>query len=140
MSARRRPTYPIPSPWRIRSASSRHGPAIGLVHKRDQSGDRDPQLRITNTFLRRLLVSSAQYILGPFGPDCDLRRWGLRLAERGCRNAKKRAVVAVARKLQMTGQFFRLFTWRMVTPFSQAMRFYLIAAHHWNEHQWAPGL
>ncbi len=78
------------------------GPAVGLVPKRDQSGDRDPQLRITktgNTFLRRLLVSSAQYILGPFGPDCDLRRWGLRLAERGGKNAKKRAVVAVARKL-----------------------------------------
>ena len=33
--------------------------------------------------LRRLLVGSAQYILGPFGPDCDLRRWGLRIAERG---------------------------------------------------------
>jgi transposase len=78
------------------------GPAIGLVPRRDQSGDRDPQLRITKTgdaFLRRLLVSSAQYILGPFGPDCDLRRWGLKLAERGGKNAKKRAVVAVARKL-----------------------------------------
>jgi transposase len=78
------------------------GPAVGLVPRRDQSGDHDPQLRITktgNTFLRRLLVSSAQYILGPFGPDCDLRRWGLRLAERGGKNAKKRAVVAVARKL-----------------------------------------
>jgi transposase len=78
------------------------GPAIGLVPKRDQSGDRDPQLRITktgNSFLRRLLVSSAQYILGPFGPDCDLRRWGLKLTERGGKNAKKRAVVAVARKL-----------------------------------------
>jgi len=78
------------------------GPAVGLVPKRDQSGDRDPQLRITktgNTFLRRLLVSSAQYILGPFGPDCELRRWGLQLAERGGKNAKKRAVVAVARKL-----------------------------------------
>ena len=49
--------------------------------------------------LRRLLVGSAQYILGPFGPDCDLRRWGLRLAERGGKNAKRRAVVAVARKL-----------------------------------------
>ncbi len=73
-----------------------------MVPKRDQSGDRDPQLRITkrgNTFLRRLLVSYAQYILGPFGPDCDLRRWGLRLAERGGKNAKRRAVVAVARKL-----------------------------------------
>jgi transposase len=78
------------------------GPAVGLVPKRDQSGDHDPQLRITktgNTFLRRLLVSSAQYILGPFGPDCDLRIWGLKLAERGGKNAKKRAVVAVARKL-----------------------------------------
>ena len=49
--------------------------------------------------LRRLLVGSAQYILGPFGPDCDLRRWGLKLAARGGKNAKKRAVVAVARKL-----------------------------------------
>jgi transposase len=78
------------------------GPAIGLIPRRDQSGDHDPQLRITktgNSYLRRLLVSSAQYILGPFGPDCDLRRWGLKLAERGGKNAKKRAVVAVARKL-----------------------------------------
>ena len=46
-----------------------------------------------------MLVSSAQYILGPFGPDCDLRIWGLKLAERGGENAKKRAVVGVARKL-----------------------------------------
>jgi transposase len=78
------------------------GPALGLVPRRDQSGDRDPQLPITktgNSYLRRLLVSCAQYILGPFGPDCDLRRWGLRLAERGGKSAKKRAVVAVARKL-----------------------------------------
>ncbi len=78
------------------------GPALGLVPKRDQSGDHDPQLRITKTgdsYLRRLLVGSAQYILGPFGPDCDLRRWGLKLAERGGKNAKRRAVVAVARKL-----------------------------------------
>jgi transposase len=49
--------------------------------------------------VRRLLVGSAHYILGPFGPDTDLRRYGLRLSERGGRNAKKRAVVAVARKL-----------------------------------------
>jgi transposase len=78
------------------------GPALGLVPRTDQSGDRDPQLRITKTgdaFLRRLLVGSAQYMLGPFGPDCDLRRWGLGLAERGGKNAKKRAVVGVARKL-----------------------------------------
>jgi transposase len=78
------------------------GPTLGLVPRRDQSGDHDPQLRITKTgdsYLRRLLVGSAQYILGPFGPDCDLRRWGLKLAERGGKNAKRRAVVAVARKL-----------------------------------------
>ena len=49
--------------------------------------------------LRRLLVGSAQYILGPFGRDCDLRRWGTALAARGGKNAKKRAIVAVARKL-----------------------------------------
>jgi hypothetical protein len=49
--------------------------------------------------LRRLLVGSAHYILGPFGEDCDLRRLGLKLAARGGKNAKKRAVVAVARKL-----------------------------------------
>jgi hypothetical protein len=49
--------------------------------------------------LRRLLVGSAHYILGPFGPDTDLRRYGLRLCERGGKNAKKREAVAVARKL-----------------------------------------
>jgi hypothetical protein len=46
-----------------------------------------------------VLVQGAQHILGPFGPDSDLRRWGLRLAERGGRNAKKRAIIATARKL-----------------------------------------
>ncbi len=52
-----------------------------------------------DTLLRRLIVGSAHYILGPFGPDSDLRRWGTTLAARGGKNAKKRAVVAVARKL-----------------------------------------
>jgi len=78
------------------------GPYLGLCPRRDQSGGRDAQLRITkrgDAMVRRLLVSGAQYILGPFGPDTDLRRWGLRLAARGGKNAKKRAVVAVARKL-----------------------------------------
>ena len=50
-------------------------------------------------YLRTLLVQGAQHILGPFGPDSDLRRWGLKLAERGGRNAKKRAIIATARKL-----------------------------------------
>jgi transposase len=91
----------LEDPRRFRK-SREVGPALGLVPRRDQSGDHDPQLRITKTgdaYLRRLLVGSAQYILGPFGPDCDLRSWGLKLAERGGKNAKKRAVIAVARKL-----------------------------------------
>jgi len=78
------------------------GKFLGLTPRRDQSGETDKQLRITkagNRFLRRLLVGAAQYILGPFGPDCHLRQFGLRLAERGGKSAKKRAVVAVARKL-----------------------------------------
>ena len=78
------------------------GPYLGLVPAKSQSGDSDPQLRITkegDNFLRRLLVQSAQYILGPFGKDCDLKRFGQALSARGERNAKKRAVIAVARKL-----------------------------------------
>jgi len=78
------------------------GPYLGLVPKQEESGDSQPQLGISKTgdvMLRRLLVGSAHYILGPFGPDTDLRRYGLRLCERGGKNAKKRAAVAVARKL-----------------------------------------
>lgn len=80
------------------------GAYLGLCPKRDKSGSSDPQLRISkagDTFLRRLLVGCAHYILGPFGPDSDLRRFGKALAERGGKNAKKRAVVAVARKLSV---------------------------------------
>lgn len=80
------------------------GSFLGLTPRRDQSGEIDKQLRITkagNPYLRRLLVSAGQYILGPFGEDCDLRRFGLRLAARGGKNAKRRAVVAVARKLSV---------------------------------------
>jgi transposase len=74
---------------------------LGLTRKQNQSGASEPELHISkagNEYLRQLLVGSAQYILGPFGPDCDLRRWGLAKAQ-GSRTAKKRAVVAVARKL-----------------------------------------
>ena len=78
------------------------GPYLGLVPRRHDSGESSPQLRTTKAgdpLLRWLLVQSAHYILGPFGTDCDLRRWGEELAARGGPNAKKRAVVAVARKL-----------------------------------------
>ena len=78
------------------------GPYLGLIPRRNQSGDADPQGRITKTgdkYLRRLLVGCAQYILGPFGEESHLRTWGLRKSENGGERAKKRAVVAVARKL-----------------------------------------
>jgi transposase len=80
------------------------GAYLGLVPARDHSGDRDPQKRISkegDEMLRRLLVGSAHYILGPFGSESDLRRHGEKIASRGAKNAKKRAVVAVARKLSV---------------------------------------
>jgi transposase len=75
---------------------------LGLRPKRSDSGKRQPELRITkegDSYLRTMLVQGAHVILGPKGPDTDLRRWGLKLAARGGKNAKKRAIVAVARKL-----------------------------------------
>src|ERR1700691_6153995 len=75
---------------------------VGLRPGRRNSGMSEPQMHISkegDRYLRTLLVQGAHYILGPFGQDSDLRRWGLKLAERGGKNAKKRAVVAVARKL-----------------------------------------
>jgi transposase len=78
------------------------GAYLGLTPRRDQSGQTDKQLPITkhgNTYLRTLLVGCSHYIMGPFGKDCDLRRHGMRIAAAGGKNAKRRAVVAVARKL-----------------------------------------
>ena len=78
------------------------GAYLGLVPRRDQSGCLDKQLRISkagDAYLRSLLVGCAQYILGPFGPDTDLKRHGLMLAERGGARSKRKAVVAIARKL-----------------------------------------
>jgi transposase len=77
---------------------------LGLRPGRRNSGSSQPQLHISkegDRYLRTLMVQGAHYILGPFGQDSDLRRWGLKLAERGGSNAKKRAVVAVARKLSV---------------------------------------
>jgi transposase len=80
------------------------GAYLGLVPATARSGDRDLQKRISkegDEMLRKLLVGSAHYILGPFGSDSDLRRHGEKIASRGGKNAKKRAVVAVARKLSV---------------------------------------
>jgi transposase len=86
-----------------RFAKSREvGCFLGLRPGRRNSGQSEPQKKISkegDRYLRTMLVQGAHYILGPFGEDSDLRRWGLKLAERGGKNAKKRAVVAVARKL-----------------------------------------
>jgi transposase len=91
----------LEDPYRFEKSRS-VGAYLGLVPARDHSGDTDPQRRISkegDELLRRLLVSGAHYILGPFGSDSDLRRHGEKIATRGAKNAKKRAVVAVARKL-----------------------------------------
>jgi transposase len=93
----------LEDPYRFKKSRS-VGAYLGLVPASDQSGDRDPQRRISkegDEMLRKLLVGSAHYILGPFGSDSDLRRHGEKIASRGGKNAKKRAVVAVARKLSV---------------------------------------
>src|SRR5438128_3365727 len=91
----------LEDPHRFRKSRDVGG-YLGLQPGRRNSGQSEPQMHISkegDPYLRTLLVQGAQHILGPFGPDCDLRRWGLKLAERGGRNGKKRAIVATARKL-----------------------------------------
>lgn len=91
----------IEDPHRFRHSRDA-GCYVGLRPKRRNSGQSQPQLGISkegDRYLRKLLVQGAHYILGRFGPDTDLRRWGLRLCASGGARAKRRAVVAVARKL-----------------------------------------
>lgn len=108
----------LEDPARFRK-SRQVGAFLGLTPRRDQSGKTDKQLRISkagNKYLRQLLVTCSHYIIGPFGPDSDLRRHGLAIAAHGGKNSKKRAVVAVARKLAVllhrlwvSGQTYQLF-------------------------------
>lgn len=91
----------LETPDRFRRSRS-VGAYLGMCPRRRDSGDHRPELRITkagDSELRQLLVQCAHYILGPFGIDCDLRRFGERLIAQGGKRAKKRARVAVARKL-----------------------------------------
>jgi transposase len=100
----------------VLAKSRQAGPFLGLRPRQGQSGRSDPQLRISKTgnkYLRYLLVQSAQRILGRFGPDSQLRRWGLKLASSGGKRGKKRAVVAVARKLAVVLHSM----WRHQSPF-----------------------
>ena len=94
------------------------GAYLGLVPRQHQSGSSRPQLGITRAgdpLMRRLLVQCAHHILGRFGEDSDLRRFGQALMTRGGKNGKKRAVTAVARKLSVlllalwkTGEVYEL--------------------------------
>lgn len=91
----------VEGPHRFRKSRA-VGCYVGLRPKRRQSGQSRPELGISkegDVYLRTLLVQGAHHVLGPFGKDSDLRRWGLKLAAQGGKNAKKRAVIAVARKL-----------------------------------------
>jgi PAS domain S-box-containing protein len=91
----------VEDPHRFRKSRDA-GCFVGLQPGRRNSGESEPQMHISkegDEYLRTLLVQGAHYILGPFGEDSDLRRWGKKLSARGEKNAKKRAVVAVARKL-----------------------------------------
>jgi len=91
----------LENPRRFRKSRDA-GCSVGLQPGRRNSGQTQPQLHITregDSYLRMVLVQGAQHILGPFGEDSDLRRWGLKLAERGGKSGKKRAIIALARKL-----------------------------------------
>jgi transposase len=93
----------IDNPRRFKSSRA-VGAYLGLRPRQRDSGDRSPTLGITKAgspFLRKTLVQAAQHILGPYGPDTDLQRYGLRIVAQGGRAAKKRAVIAVARKLSV---------------------------------------
>ena len=86
------------------SKSRKVGAFLGLIPALDDSGDDERQLKISkagNSCLRRLLVTSSHYILGPFGEESDLKHHGEKICVSGSKNAKKRAVIAVARKLSV---------------------------------------
>jgi transposase len=119
----------LEDPYRF-SKSRDAGCYAGLQPGRRNSGQSEPQMRISkegDTYLRGLLVQSAHHILGPFGADSDLRRWGLKLAERGGKNGKKRAIVATARKLAVL--LHRLWiNGEVYEPFYSSQRGTLVAA------------
>jgi transposase len=107
------------------SSSRAVGSYLGLVSRQRDSGAQKPQLHITkagDVYLRTLLVQAAHHILGQFGKDSDLRRWGLKLAGgSGNKILKKKAVIAVARKLAVL--LHRLWlTAEVYDPLRQARR------------------
>jgi transposase len=96
---------------------------LGLCPGRRDSGESQPQMRISkegDRYLRTMLVQGAHYILGPFGADSDLRRWGLKLASRGGKNAKKRAVVAVEKAGSPAASFIG--EWEVYEPLRNSQK------------------
>lgn len=78
------------------------GAYLGMVVRRDQSGLGDPKLGISkcgNGFMRRLLVQCSTHMLGPRGQPSELREWGLAYVEKHGERSKKKARIAVGRKL-----------------------------------------
>ena len=79
------------------------GAYLGLIPRRDQSGEMDKSLSITkagDNLMRTLLVNCSHYILGRFGKDNQLRRHGLKIMGQDKNKIrKKKAVIAVSRKL-----------------------------------------
>jgi transposase len=78
------------------------GAYLGMRPRRRQSSGSDPEYGISkegDIYLRKILVQGAHVILGRQGSDSDLRRFGQKLVARGGKGAKKKARVAVARKL-----------------------------------------
>jgi transposase len=119
----------LEDPHRFRKSRDA-GCYLGLQPGRRNSGQSEPQMHISkegDPYLRRLLVQGAHPILGPFGADSDLRRWGLKLAERGGKNGKKRAIIATARKLAVL--LHRLWvSGEVYEPFRNTKRTRLVAA------------
>lgn len=101
-----------------RFASNRDiGPYLGLCRKRQDSGDYKSELGITkagDSLMRALLANCASYLLGPFGQDSDIRRWGLKKVGGGSRAEKKKAKIAVARKLAVV----MLTLWKTGRPYT----------------------
>lgn len=77
-------------------------PYLGLVPKRSQSGESDPQLGMTkagNGLVRKVLVECANVVMKANSRDTDLKLKGLRISTRGGGISRKKAKVAVARGL-----------------------------------------
>jgi transposase len=94
----------VGNPSRFKKARSA-GPNFGLTPAQEQSGESDAPKRISkagSSQVRHLLMTAANYILREGSADTTLKRHGLRICARGGKVARRKAKVAVARKLAVT--------------------------------------